>query len=135
MVRLVTGESVLERAVRILDAFSPDEPALLVTEIARRSGLHVATASRLIAELVDLGLLARDDDRRVRVGVRLWELGLRASPTLSLRDAAMPSMEDLHAVVGHHTQLYDRPPAESPAACLRPLRLSWSSNVAKLSSQ
>jgi DNA-binding IclR family transcriptional regulator len=105
MVRLGSGESVLERAVRILDAFSPDEPALLVSEIARRSGLHVATASRLIAELVDLGLLARDDNRRVRVGVRLWELGLRASATLSLRNAAMPSMEDLHAVVGQHTQL------------------------------
>ena len=105
MVRLATGESVLERAVRILDVFSPEAPALLVTEVARRSGLHVATASRLIAELVELGLLARGDDRQVRVGVRLWELGLRASPTLSLRNAAMPPMEDLHAVVGQHTQL------------------------------
>ena len=44
-------------------------------------------------------------DRQVRVGMRLWELGARASPTVSLRDAAMPFLEDVHAVVGHHAQL------------------------------
>jgi DNA-binding IclR family transcriptional regulator len=35
----------------------------------------------------------------------MWELAARASPTLSLRDAAMPFLEDVHAVVGHHAQL------------------------------
>lgn len=98
-------ESVLSRAARILEAFSQDEPALTVSEIARRSGLHVATASRLVAELVAHGFLSRDDDREVRIGVRLWELVTRASPTLSLRDTAMPFMEGVHDVVGHHVQL------------------------------
>jgi hypothetical protein len=65
----------------------------------------VATASRLVGELVAPGFLSRDDDRRVRIGVRLWELVTRASPTLSLRDAAMPFMEGVHDVVGHHVQL------------------------------
>jgi DNA-binding IclR family transcriptional regulator len=65
----------------------------------------VATASRLVAELTAHGLLERGADREVRIGVRMWELASRASPTLSLRDAAMPHLEDLHAVVGHHAQL------------------------------
>lgn len=99
------GESVLSRAVRILEVFTPDEPALTVSEISRRTGLHLATASRLVAELVTHGFLARDVDRRVRIGVRLWELGTRASPTLSLRDTAMPFMEGVHDVVGHHVQI------------------------------
>ncbi len=99
------GESVLARAVRILETLTPDTPALTVSEIARRSGLHVATASRLVAALVDLGLLTRRADRRVAVGVRLWELASRASPALGLREAAMPFLEDLHAVVGHSVQL------------------------------
>ncbi|MFF5254608.1 IclR family transcriptional regulator [Streptomyces leeuwenhoekii] len=98
-------ESVLSRAARILEAFSQDDPVLTVSEIARRSGLHVATASRLVGELVAHGFLGRDADRRVRIGVRLWELVTRASPTLSLRDAAMPFMEGVHDVVGHHVQL------------------------------
>ncbi|MFW3168568.1 IclR family transcriptional regulator [Geodermatophilus sp. CPCC 206100] len=105
MGRVRTGESVLSRAIRIFDAFSPDEKVLQVSEIARRTGLHVATASRLIAELVAHGLLERGPDREVRVGVRMWELAARASLTLSLREAAMPYLEDLHAVVGHHAQL------------------------------
>ncbi|NEK93039.1 IclR family transcriptional regulator [Modestobacter muralis] len=105
MARTPTGESVLARAIRVLDAFTADEPSLTVGEVARRSGLHVATASRLVGELTAHGLLERTADRRVRVGVRLWELGARASPTLGLREAAMPFLEDVHAVVGHHVQL------------------------------
>ncbi|BAL86037.1 putative IclR-family transcriptional regulator [Actinoplanes missouriensis 431] len=99
------GEPVLARAARILQAFTPDEPELSVSEIGRRARLHVATASRLIAALVDEGLLARTATAKVRIGVRLWELAQRASPTLGLREAAMPFLEDLHAVIGHHVQL------------------------------
>jgi hypothetical protein len=87
------------------EAFTPEEPALTVSEISRRTGLHVATASRLVAELASYGFLTRGDDRRVRVGMRLWELATRASPSLSLRNAAMPFMEGVHDVVGHHVQL------------------------------
>lgn len=105
VVRPAHGESVISRVVRVFETFGPDTPALRVSDVARRAGLHVATASRLIDELVGHGWLRRDPDRRVRVGVRLWELASRASPTLGLREAALPFMEDLHAVVGHHTQL------------------------------
>jgi DNA-binding IclR family transcriptional regulator len=103
--RTATGESTIARAARIFAAFTPDDTALQVSEIARRTHLHVATASRLIGELVAHGLLERGPHREVRIGVRMWELASRASPTLSLRDAAMPFLEDLHAVVGHHAQL------------------------------
>ena len=102
---MATGESSLTRAVRVLEAFTPDEPELSVSEIARRSGLHVATASRIVGQLTEHGLLSRGEDRRVGIGMRMWELASRASPTRSLRDAAMPYLEDLHAVVGHHVQL------------------------------
>lgn len=105
MARTATGESVLSRVVRMLEAFDPDTPALRTGEIARRSGLHVATTSRLAGELVSHGWLQRGPDRKLRIGVRLWELASRASPTLGLREAAMPFLEDLHAVAGHHAQL------------------------------
>jgi DNA-binding IclR family transcriptional regulator len=105
MPRVATGESSLARAVRILESFTPDEPELTVSEVARRSGLPLATASRMVGQLVDHGLLSRGPDREVRVGMRMWELASRAAPTRSLRDAAMPYLEDLHAVVGHHAQL------------------------------
>lgn len=105
MARVATGESVIARVVRVLDAFGPGEPVLRVSEIADRSGLHVATASRLVAELVTHGLLARDEHGGVRVGLRLWELSARASPTARLREAAMPVLEQVHAALGQHVQL------------------------------
>ncbi|MDN3461012.1 IclR family transcriptional regulator [Rhodococcus sp. APC 3903] len=104
MSRVHTGESVLSRGVRIIESFGVGDASLTVSAIARRSGLHVATASRLIGELVGFGWLERDG-RRVRIGVRLWEVASRASSTVELREAAMPFMEDVHAVIGHHTQL------------------------------
>ena len=103
--RTQDGESVLARVVRIFEAFTPEESALTVSEISRRTGLHVATASRLVAELVSYGFLTRDADRRVRIGMRMWELATRASPALSLRNTAMPFMEGVHDIVGHHVQL------------------------------
>ncbi|WP_406432316.1 IclR family transcriptional regulator [Streptomyces sp. NBC_00631] len=103
--RTENGESVLARIVRIFEAFTPEESALTVSAISRRTGLHVATASRLVAELVSCGFLTRDADRRVRIGMRMWELATRALPTLSLRNAAMPFMAGVHDVVGQHVQL------------------------------
>ena len=96
---------MLARAVRILSVFEPGRAELGVAEIARASGLHVATASRLVGQLVEQGLLTRTGSGRLRIGMRLWELGQRASPTLTLRAAALPFLGDLHAVVGHHVQL------------------------------
>lgn len=104
MARVHTGESVLARAARVVEAFGIDDASLTVSEIARRADLHIATASRIIEELVRCGWLERDG-RQVRVGVRLWEISSRSSPTVNLREAARPFMEDLHAVVDQHTQL------------------------------
>lgn len=44
--------SVIGRVVRILAVFSPEVPRLTVTEIARRTGLPLPSASRLIGQLV-----------------------------------------------------------------------------------
>ncbi len=96
---------MLSRAVRIFGAFDPENPALTLTEISRRACLPLATTGRMVDELVRHGLLQRDARRYVRIGVRMWELAQRASPTLDLREAAMPFMEDAQAVVGHSTQL------------------------------
>jgi DNA-binding IclR family transcriptional regulator len=105
MARSSSGESVLTRAVRILEAFSPQEPVLTVSQISRRAALPLATAVRLVEELTRHGLLARDEQRQVRIGNRLWELAQRASPVRRLRETAMQFMGDLHSVVGHSVQL------------------------------
>jgi DNA-binding IclR family transcriptional regulator len=92
--------------VSVLETFDQDTPAQTVAHIARRSGLPVPTAHRIVTELVEMGLLERDADRRVHIGMRLWEIASVAPRAIRLREAAMPFMEDLHAATRQHTQLY-----------------------------
>lgn len=104
MARGSEGRSVLHRVVSVLEAFPRDRPTLTVGQLARRAGLPSATAYRIVAELVDLGLLERVEGE-VCVGVRLWEIASRAPRALGLREAAMPFLEDLQAVTRQHVQI------------------------------
>ncbi len=100
-----SGDSVTDRLVRVLETFTPTRTVQTAAEIGRRAGLPGSTAHRIVGELVDAGLLERDDDRRIRIGMRLWELATRSSRALRLRQAAMPAMERVQARVREHTQL------------------------------
>jgi DNA-binding IclR family transcriptional regulator len=99
-----TGEALLTRVVRVLESFEDGAP-LTVSQVARRADLPVATAHRLVVALLAHGFLERSSDGLLRVGVRLWELAARAPRAVGLREAAMPFMEDVHAVTRQHVQL------------------------------
>lgn len=105
MPRVATGESVTERIDRLLSSFDTNHRSLRVGELSRRAGLSLPTTSRLVAQLVDRGWLERDERSRVRPGLRLWELGQFAAPVRDFREAALPALQGLHAVVRQHAQL------------------------------
>lgn len=96
---------MITRVVRVLETFSADRTVQTASEIGRRAGLPSSTAHRLIDELLTAGVLERDDEHRVRLGMRLWELALRGSTALRLRQAALPYMESVQAEIRQHTQL------------------------------
>ncbi|MEU5551227.1 MULTISPECIES: IclR family transcriptional regulator [unclassified Micromonospora] len=99
------GRSVTSKVLALLDAFSPGEPALTLSELARRAELPLPTAYRRVAELVAWGALERGDDARYRVGLRLWEVGSLAPRGLGLRELALPVLEDLYEVTHENVQL------------------------------
>ncbi|WP_236791565.1 IclR family transcriptional regulator [Amycolatopsis sp. GM8] len=84
------------RVLAVLSAFGPRHRTLSLSEIARRAGLTLPTAHRLIRELVDWGGLERDADGRYSVGLRLLELAALAPRGLQLREAAFPYLDNLH---------------------------------------
>jgi DNA-binding IclR family transcriptional regulator len=100
-----SGDSVIERLVRVLATFDRDRRVLTPAEIARRAELPSSTAHRLVGDLAEAGLLERDDDGGYRVGLRLWELATRGSQALGLREAAIPAMERVQSRLRQHTQL------------------------------
>lgn len=100
-----SGDSMTDRIVRVLETFSADRTMQTASEIAERAGLPMSSAHRIVSDLVSAGLLERDEESRVRLGMRLWELGLRGSSALRLRQAALPHMERVQALIREHTQL------------------------------
>lgn len=100
-----SGDSVTERVVRVLETFTTERTVQTAAEIGRRAQLPSSTAHRLVDELVSAGLLDRDDEHRISLGMRLWELALRGSRALRLRQVALPHMERVQSVVREHTQL------------------------------
>ncbi|WP_433289339.1 IclR family transcriptional regulator [Pseudonocardia sp. CA-142604] len=99
------GRSALARVVSVLEAFDADNPSLTVNHLARRSGLPVPTAHRIVGEMLKLGLLERGADRKLRVGLRLWEMASVAPQARELREAAVPVMENLLTANQQQTHL------------------------------
>ena len=93
------------RAFGVLEAFTPASPALTLSEIARRAGLPLTTAHRLVGELRAAGALERDGDGTYRIGLRLWEIASLAPRGVPLREAALPFLEDLYEVTHENAQL------------------------------
>lgn len=100
-----SGDSAVDRLIRVLETFTPTRTVQTTSEIGRRAGLPSSSAHRIVGDLITAGLLERDDAHRVRIGTRLWELATRSSGAVRLRQIAMPFMERVHAQVREHTQL------------------------------
>jgi DNA-binding IclR family transcriptional regulator len=96
---------VVERVVRLIAAFPEGVTSLQLTELAERAGLPLSSAHRLVRQLSQQGLLDLGAGGTVRLGLRLWELVNRNSPTLALRQAAMPFMEDIQQVLNQNVNL------------------------------
>src|SRR5215468_410672 len=79
------GLKSLRKAIHVLEAFSIREPRLPLTEIARRVGLPLSTAHRILATLHAEGFVERGADRdQYRLGIRLLELGSIVLSTMEL---------------------------------------------------
>ena len=99
--------SVAARLFAILDAFTTPSAAasLTLTAISQRAGLPVSTAHRLVGEWVRWGGLARQDDGRYSLGMRLWEVGVQTPTARNLRTIALPYLEDLYETTREHVHL------------------------------
>jgi DNA-binding IclR family transcriptional regulator len=99
------GRSVTSKVVSLLDAFSSTAQELSLNALARRSGLPLSTAYRLASELVECGLLERESRGSYRIGLRLWEIGSLAPRGLTVRDVALPFMQELHKATHENVHL------------------------------
>jgi DNA-binding IclR family transcriptional regulator len=88
----------VERAVRLLGLFSPDEPELTLTQLTARLGTSKATTHRYTLALRRVGLLRFDSGAGLySLGPRIVELAATALAGLRIVRIAGPTMERLVA--------------------------------------
>lgn len=90
------GASVTARALALVGAFDDRHRRLTLTDLAARAGLPVATAHRLVGELVAWGALRRTASGDYVIGRRLWDVGMLAPVQSGLREVAAPYLHDLY---------------------------------------
>jgi IclR family pca regulon transcriptional regulator len=96
----------LERGFAVLGAFTPDTPALGISELARKLAFTRSTTHRYAATLAALGYLRQDEaTRKYRLGPRVLDLGFSMLVSLELRDIAAPHLRRLTEVTGHTCNL------------------------------
>ncbi len=100
--------SVLERATRILDRVCEASGPVTLTDVARDLREPRSTVHRLLADLVDLGLLTRMDGVTYVPGPRLAQWGEVAARTLDLAQISRPLLEHLRDRTGESVRLYVR---------------------------
>jgi DNA-binding IclR family transcriptional regulator len=103
--RPASGEAVLVRAFRVLDAFTAQEPAMTLTRLSELTQIPLSSTLRLVQQLARLGAVERLPDGRFTVGIRLLEYAALAPRGHGLRAIALPYMEDLLRATRQHVQL------------------------------
>jgi len=87
---------VIERMFTLMDVLASREEALSLKEISEKTGLHPSTAHRILNDLASGRFVERPETGSYRLGMRLLELGNLVKARLSVRDAALAPMRELH---------------------------------------
>jgi IclR family acetate operon transcriptional repressor len=93
--------SVLDRILAILEAVRLAERPIPVAQLAASTDIPKSTVSRTVGELVRRRYLVRTE-AGVAIGLRLFELGARASTPRRLGAAALPVLTELYNATGEH---------------------------------
>jgi DNA-binding IclR family transcriptional regulator len=101
-----TAIQVIERMMNLLDALATRTGAVSLKELASSTGLHPSTAHRILNDMVVGRFVDRGDQPGTyRLGMRLLELGNLVKARLSVREAAIESMRELHQRTGQTVNL------------------------------
>jgi DNA-binding IclR family transcriptional regulator len=82
--------NILAKTVEAFDLLAANPRGLSVTELAQEMRTSKSTSSRLLADLMDAGLVERDSAQRHFLDVRFWTWGIQAARRLAVFDVARP---------------------------------------------
>lgn len=90
---------VIERMFALIDVLAAHDEPVSLKEISALTGLHPSTTHRILNDLATGRFVDRPEAGSYRLGMRLLELGNLVKGRLSVRDAALGPMRDLHHLI------------------------------------
>ena len=96
---------VLERSFALLDVLAQQPEPMALKDISERTGLHPSTAHRILNDLAAGRFVERPQAGLYRLGMRLLELGNLVKARLSVREAALAPMRELHRLTNQAVNL------------------------------
>ena len=101
-----TAIQVIERMMKLLDALAAHSDPVSLKELSLSTSLHPSTAHRILNDMVVGRFVDRGDQAGTyRLGMRLLELGNLVKARLSVREAALEPMRELHRKTGQTVNL------------------------------
>lgn len=104
----ISSIQVIDRVAQLLDAIAGHDSPASLKALAGETSLHPSTAFRILASLVEHGLVERTEGGHYRLGIKLLQLGSRVQGRLDLRREARPIMEWLRDQIGETVNLIMR---------------------------
>lgn len=83
----------------LLDILAKHEEPMALKDISALAGLHPSTTHRILNDLTLGRFVERPEAGSYRLGMRLLELGNLVKGRLSVRDAALAPMRELHKLI------------------------------------
>lgn len=96
---------VIGRMMNLLDALSRHANPVNLKQLATETSLHPSTAHRILGVMVENRLVDRIEPGTYRLGIRLLELGTLVKSRISVRQEALPYMQQLHQELGETVNL------------------------------
>ena len=89
----------------LLDALARHSAPVNLKQLAAETRLHPSTAHRILSVMVQNRIVDRIEPGTYRLGMRLLELGTLVRSRISIRQEALPYMQQLHQQLGETVNL------------------------------
>lgn len=97
----------IQKATKILAAFSNEEPELGVVELSKKLGLYKSTVFRFLKTLQEEDLVRRNPENgKYRLGMRLFFMGSIAVNQLDIVSSAKPYLKELQELFSETVNLF-----------------------------
>ena len=84
---------VIARVARLLETVAVHGEPVSLKILSKTTGLHPSTAFRILASLIEHGLVERSETGRYRLGYKLLQLSSRVQTRIDLQREACPIVE------------------------------------------